>query len=60
MVAEKKAEVGVKCLVACSKLIQEIKQSGRIAIDDKWLILKEYKENLLHSEKVGLGGIFLK
>lgn len=60
MVAEKKAKVGGKCIVACTKVVQEIQGNGRIVIDDKWLILNEYKGNLLASGQPGVGNKFLK
>ncbi len=49
-----------QCVIACNRQLEEIKNSGRIAVDDGWKILKEYKNNLRESGEPGTGDAFLK
>lgn len=46
-----------KCLLQLKRIINE---KDRIAIDDQWLIIREYKDNLRSSGEPGLGDEFLK
>jgi hypothetical protein len=49
-----------ECVIACSRHIMNVKESGRIALDDRWSIVEEYRRNLRVSGEPGLGDAFLK
>jgi|SRR5271154_3022939 len=49
-----------ECVIACNRQLAEIKDSGRIAVDDGWKILKEYRNNLRESGEPGAGDAFWK
>ena len=48
------------CVQACIQIVREITADGCIAVDDLWLILREYKNNLNESGEPGVGDQFLK
>jgi hypothetical protein len=48
------------CVIACIQQITKIKDSGRIAVDDGWKILKEYGNNLRESGEPGAGDAFFR
>lgn len=49
-----------RCVLACTVRLHELKQHGRLVLDDKWLILKEYNANLRSDGQPGVGDAFLK
>jgi hypothetical protein len=49
-----------ECVAACARRLRDVVQQGAIAIDDGWLILNEYKDNLRSSGQPGAGDAFLK
>ena len=53
-------ETAPACVDACVRKLEEIKESGRIAIDDRWEILREYQQNASSSGEPGVGDAFLK
>ncbi len=55
---EKSEQASHKCVMACSKKIKEITENGVIAIDDQWLIIKEYQNKLRSQGEPGLGDKF--
>ena len=49
-----------KCRLACVGALAALMRSGRLVIDDKFLILNEYKRKLSPSGQPGVGDRFLK
>jgi len=45
---------------ACTRFLQELTSSGRIAIDDAWEIIREYQAGMRSSGQPGPGDAFLK
>lgn len=58
--ASERASVTPGCVLACTRALEQIMKSGCIVLDDKWLILREYMNNLSPSGQPGLGDRFLK
>ncbi len=54
------AQASPECVRTCTVRLHELTESGRLVIDDKWLILKEYMANLRSSGQPGNGDAFLK
>jgi hypothetical protein len=54
------AQASPKCVWTCTVRLRELTEKGRLVIDDKWLILKEYMANLRSSGQPGDGDAFLK
>ena len=48
------------CVLACNRKLTEIKESGRVAVDDRWEIVGEYRRKLRESGEPGAGDAFLK
>lgn len=48
------------CIQACVTRLRQIQQQSIIALDDKWLILKQYLANVHSSGQPGAGDAFLK
>lgn len=48
------------CVAACVVRLTEILAAGKIALDQDWLIIKEYMRNLRSSGQPGVGDAFLK
>ena len=50
-----------QCVLACVRRLQKImSDEERLAIDNQWLIISEYRANLRSSGQPGVGGAFLK
>lgn len=49
-----------RCVNACIKRLREVQQSGGLLIDDKFLILGEYRNNLDTKVQTGAGFEFYK
>ena len=49
-----------ECIQNCTVRLYELTRSGKLVLDDKWLILKEYMANLRSSGQPGSGDAFLK
>jgi hypothetical protein len=49
-----------RCVLTCAVRLRELTETGRLVLDDKWLILKEYKANLRSDGQPGVGDAFLK
>lgn len=47
-------------IIACVRFLKDIMQSGRIAIDDRWEIIREYTHDMHSSGQPGPGDAFLK
>jgi hypothetical protein len=60
LVANRKSDVSENGVLVCIKQLEQIIENGCIAIDDKWLILKEYMNKLSPSGQPGIGDAFLK
>jgi hypothetical protein len=54
------AQASPRCVQACTVRLRQLTESGRLALDDKWLILREYKANLSSDGQPGVGDAFLK
>ena len=60
MVADGKHAAGVDCRRRCALELERLTKSGRVAIDDKWQIIREYRANIRYPGQLGPGGAFLK
>lgn len=49
-----------ECVKQCIKQLEGIRRRERVAIDDGWRILGEYRKNLSESGQPGVGDRFLK
>jgi len=56
----KSAKASAKCVQTCAVRLRELTERGRLVIDDRWLILKEYMANLRSAGQPGNGDAFLK
>ena len=54
------AQASPRCVQTCVVRLRKLTESGRVVIDDKWLILKEYMANLRSAGQPGNGDAFLK
>jgi len=48
------------CVIACADGIDEIRQHGKLILDDAWRIIGEYQKQLRSAGQPGLGDAFLK
>jgi len=53
-------DVSGECVLACIRALKEIMEKGRIALDNLYLIMKEYENNLRTSDQPGFGYAFYK
>ncbi|MDE0181538.1 MAG: hypothetical protein OXL39_09350 [Caldilineaceae bacterium] len=61
LVANGKADhVGWECVAACVRKLRQVQANRRTLLDDKWLIIEEYRRNLSHSGQPGVGDAFFK
>lgn len=60
VVANGGAAAGPDCVRRCTAALRALTESGRIAVDDGWRIIKEYRSNLSESGQPGPGDMFLK
>lgn len=56
----KSPQASPECILNCVKQLNKVKQSGKFVLDDNWLILQEYKNNLRSTGQPGVGDAFLK
>jgi len=49
-----------ECVRNCARRLNEVTQHGKLVLDDKWLILQEYQNNLRSTGQPGVGDAFLK
>lgn len=54
------SQPSLDCVKACANRLRDIQRTGRVAIDNQWLIIREYKNNLNESGQPGVGDEFLK
>ncbi len=50
----------LNCVQACANRLLQLQQAGRVAIDNRWLIIREYRNNLNESGQPGIGDRFFK
>ena len=61
LVANGKADqAGLKCEDACVRKLIQVQAGRRTLLDDKWLIIEEYRRNLSHAGHPGVGDAFFK
>ena len=48
------------CVLACVRLLRDVKENGILALDDKFEILREYRRNAKEAGMPGVGDEFLK
>lgn len=61
VVANKKAmQASSNCIDICESQLKSVIKVGQIVIDDDWLILREYMNNLRPEGVPGVGDVFLK
>lgn len=53
-------ELSLDCVEACVSLLEDIKQSGTVVVDDAYRIFKEYQNKTSAGQPKGLGDVFLK
>jgi len=53
-------QAGPECEMACMKALRQIQAERRTLLDDKGLIIEEYRRRLSHSGQPGLGDAFFK
>lgn len=53
-------EASPDCVRRCIRQLRDVCRGGRVAIDDDWRILGEYRRNLSESGQPGVGDRFLK
>jgi len=56
----KNTAAGAKCALACAKKLNEIVEHGHVVIDDSFLLLNEYRNNLHPSGQPGVGDHFYR
>ncbi len=56
----KSQQASPECVINCVRRLNEVKQKGKLILDDKWLILREYMNNLRSSGEPDVGDAFLK
>lgn len=54
------SQAGPECEDLCTRAIRQVQAERRTLLDDKGLILEEYRRNLSHSGQPGLGDAFFK
>jgi hypothetical protein len=48
------------CILACTVKIREIQAQHTLILDNQWLIIREYMDNLRSEGQPGVGDAFLK
>jgi len=56
----KSKQASPECIRNCANRLNEVTHSGKLVLDDKWLILQEYQNNLRSTGQPGVGDAFLK
>ena len=56
----KACQAGLECVSACIQALKQVQAKHRTLLDDKWLIIEEYRKRLSHSGQPGLGDAFFK
>lgn len=54
------AQASPTCVRTCATRLYGLMKSGKLVIDNQWLILREYMANLRSSGQPGTGDVFLK
>ncbi|GAB4421675.1 MAG: hypothetical protein Kow00106_18700 [Anaerolineae bacterium] len=61
VVANRRSEqASLECVYACAHQLKQITREGKLVLDDRWLILREYMRQLSPSGQPGVGDAFLK
>lgn len=60
VVANGDSHASLACQRNCVRKLEEIMRKGRLVIDDRWLIIHEYKDNLRSQGQPGVGDAFLR
>jgi hypothetical protein len=53
-------QASAQCAVRCAQRLQKTQDEDILVLDDNWLILREYMDNLRSQGQPGLGDAFLK
>ena len=53
-------QVSPKCVETCVLRLERLMNNDKLILDDQWLILKEYQNNLRSEGQPGVGNAFLK
>lgn len=56
----KSEQASPKCVRNCAVRLRQLTKKGKLVLDDRWLILREYMANLRSSGQPGSGDAFLK
>ncbi len=54
------SQASPQCIINCSQRLSKIQTEDIVVLDDHWLILKEYMNNVSHTGQPGVGDAFLK
>ena len=60
VVANRQSHVGPECVRSCTAALRAITESGTVAVDDGWRIIKEYRAHLNLIGQLGAGDLFFK
>jgi len=53
-------QASLECVATCARRLDALMKTGKLVLDDGWLILNEYKKHLRSSGQPGPGDAFLK
>ncbi len=56
----KSDQASFECMQHCVQLIKDVTQNGKLVIDDRFCVLREYMANLRPEGQPGVGDAFLK
>jgi len=56
----KSEQASPECVKNCAVRIRQLTKEGKLVLDDRWLIIKEYMSNLRSTGEPGTGDAFLK
>ncbi len=49
-----------ECVISCTNLLQKLRTSGILVLDNRWLIISEYRNKVSPTGQPGVGDAFLK
>lgn len=56
----KSPQASPECVINCVRRLRQIQQNEILVLDDRWLIIQEYKNKLYDTGQPGVGDAFLK
>jgi hypothetical protein len=52
-------QASLVCVQTCVQSLLQLREVGKIVLDDSWLVIREYKDNLSEGGQPGVGDAFL-